>query len=189
MKEVARNAAERGIPADTLPQHRLDHEIWSEEVRELYRDVVDQNAQASFYRTAFETSERYPFVQGFTVWDWNGKLKINEQNVMYDGGYGIHLKEAVAVTKEYYTKKGYTPIDDLSEPVPEEKFSEKAKEVMDMRFGCDKLISLATVNGGRPAVRTVNAYYEAGAYGNAPYRDAYRLYLILRTCQRSYLRS
>lgn len=83
---------------------------------------------------------------------------------MYNGGYGIHLKEAAAVTKEYYTKKGYTPIDDLSEPVPEEKFSEKAKEVMDMRFGCDKLISLATVNGGRPAVRTVNAYYEAGAF-------------------------
>ena len=35
---------------------------------------------------------------------------------------------------------------------------------MDERFGRDSLIALATVDGDSPAVRTVNAYYEDGAF-------------------------
>lgn len=36
--------------------------------------------------------------------------------------------------------------------------------LMDERFGHDSLISIATVEGGRPYVRTVDAYYEDGAF-------------------------
>lgn len=43
-------------------------------------------------------------------------------------------------------------------------FSEAAREAMDMRFGCDSLIALATVEDGKPRVRAVNAYYEDGSF-------------------------
>lgn len=43
-------------------------------------------------------------------------------------------------------------------------FPAEAREIMDMRFGCDSLIALATVDGGVPSVRTVNAYYENGCF-------------------------
>lgn len=36
--------------------------------------------------------------------------------------------------------------------------------LMHERFGHDNLIALATVDGDSPAVRTVNAYYEDGAF-------------------------
>ncbi|MDR0936131.1 MAG: pyridoxamine 5'-phosphate oxidase family protein [Oscillospiraceae bacterium] len=39
-----------------------------------------------------------------------------------------------------------------------------ALELITERFGHDTLISLATIDGSRPAVRTVNAYYEDGAF-------------------------
>lgn len=35
---------------------------------------------------------------------------------------------------------------------------------MDWRFGCDSLIALATLDGGMPAVRTVNAFYRDGSF-------------------------
>lgn len=41
--------------------------------------------------------------------------------------------------------------------------------VLDERFGCDSLIALATLNGDSPAVRTVNAYYEDGAFYTITY--------------------
>ena len=40
---------------------------------------------------------------------------------------------------------------------------------MDERFGRDTLISLATVDGSRPAVRIVNSYYEDGAFYTVTY--------------------
>ncbi len=43
-------------------------------------------------------------------------------------------------------------------------FSDEAKAVMDGRFGHDTLISLATIEGNIPSVRTVNAYYENGTF-------------------------
>ncbi len=45
----------------------------------------------------------------------------------------------------------------------------KALEIMVERFGHDNLISLATVDGNRPAVRTVNSYYEDGAFYTVTY--------------------
>lgn len=45
-----------------------------------------------------------------------------------------------------------------------EKFPLKAQEIMIERFGRDSLISLATVDGTTPWVRTVNSYYENGAF-------------------------
>ena len=45
-----------------------------------------------------------------------------------------------------------------------EIFSEKVQELMNERFGHDTLIALATVDGNFPSVRTVNAYYDSGAF-------------------------
>lgn len=44
------------------------------------------------------------------------------------------------------------------------KLNDEVKSILDMRFGCDRLIALATVDGTSPAVRAVNAYYEDGAF-------------------------
>lgn len=41
---------------------------------------------------------------------------------------------------------------------------EYADKIMTERFGHDCLISVATVDGGRPYVRTVDGYYEDGAF-------------------------
>lgn len=45
----------------------------------------------------------------------------------------------------------------------------KALDVMNERFGKDSLISLATLDGTRPAVRIVNSYYENGAFYTVTY--------------------
>ena len=39
-----------------------------------------------------------------------------------------------------------------------------AEKIMIERFGKDTVIALATVEGGVPYVRSVNAYYENGAF-------------------------
>lgn len=44
------------------------------------------------------------------------------------------------------------------------KIDAEIAALMNERFGHDTLISLATVDGDSPAVRTVNAYYEAGCF-------------------------
>ena len=46
---------------------------------------------------------------------------------------------------------------------------EKALSLMTERFGHDTLISLATIDGSRPAVRTVNSYYEDGSFYTVTY--------------------
>ena len=40
----------------------------------------------------------------------------------------------------------------------------EAQEILKERFGHDTMLSLATVDGDQPFVRTVNAYYEDGAF-------------------------
>ncbi len=40
----------------------------------------------------------------------------------------------------------------------------RAMSILTERFGRDTLISLATMDGSRPSVRTVNGYYEDGAF-------------------------
>ena len=44
------------------------------------------------------------------------------------------------------------------------QFPQKAKEIMNMRFGCDSLIALATCTDNVPSVRTVDGFYENGAF-------------------------
>ena len=46
---------------------------------------------------------------------------------------------------------------------------EEAVKVMAERFGHDTLISVATIDGGRPAVRIVNSYYESGSFYTVTY--------------------
>lgn len=43
-------------------------------------------------------------------------------------------------------------------------FCKEAQEIMNERFGKDSLIALATAADNVPYVRTVNAYYENGAF-------------------------
>lgn len=43
-------------------------------------------------------------------------------------------------------------------------FSGKVQGILNERFGHDTLIALATANGNLPSVRTVNAYYDEGAF-------------------------
>lgn len=45
-----------------------------------------------------------------------------------------------------------------------EKLTTTTSEIMNERFGHDSLISVATVDGTTPYVRTVNSYYEDGAF-------------------------
>lgn len=45
-----------------------------------------------------------------------------------------------------------------------EKLSNETRKIMNERFGHDTLIALAAVDGGIPCVRTVNGYYEDGAF-------------------------
>lgn len=45
-----------------------------------------------------------------------------------------------------------------------EKFPQKAQEIMNERFCHDTLIALATMEENTPWVRTVNSYYEDGAF-------------------------
>ena len=40
----------------------------------------------------------------------------------------------------------------------------EAERILNERFGHDALIAVATLEDGRPSVRTVNAYYEDGAF-------------------------
>ena len=49
------------------------------------------------------------------------------------------------------------------------KITPEVASVLDMRFGCDNLIALATVDGSSPAVRTVNAYYEDSCFYTVTY--------------------
>jgi len=45
----------------------------------------------------------------------------------------------------------------------------KALSLMTERFGHDTLLSIATMDGNRPAVRIVNSYYEDGAFYTVTY--------------------
>ena len=45
-----------------------------------------------------------------------------------------------------------------------EKLNAETKKIMDERFGKDSIIALATVEDGMPAVRSVDGYYEDGAF-------------------------
>lgn len=44
------------------------------------------------------------------------------------------------------------------------KFPKEAQQIMNERFNHDSLIALATMDGNVPCVRTVNSYYENGAF-------------------------
>ena len=45
-----------------------------------------------------------------------------------------------------------------------ERMNEQIAEIMDMRFGCDNVIALATAQDNIPHVRSVNACYLDGAF-------------------------
>ena len=56
-------------------------------------------------------------------------------------------------------------------------FCKEAQEIMNERFGKDSLIALATAVDGMPYVRTVNAYYENGAFYVITYAQSTKILL------------
>lgn len=48
------------------------------------------------------------------------------------------------------------------------------------RFGKDVVLSLATLNGDKPAVRNVNGYYEDGAFYTVTYEKSDKMQQIMR---------
>lgn len=50
-----------------------------------------------------------------------------------------------------------------------EKLNETTKRIMEKRFGHNCLIAVATMNGDRPDVRVVNAFYKDGAFYSVTY--------------------
>lgn len=104
--ELQAAAKEMGITQkDKYTLDSLSADQVDEEIKELFRKVVDFEAQANFYRTIFEKCDERSFVRGFGLWDWEGKLRYNQDTVQYDGGYGLHLKPSAQVVKEYFSKK------------------------------------------------------------------------------------
>ena len=51
----------------------------------------------------------------------------------------------------------------------------KALEILTERFGKDNQLSLATMDGKRPAVRIVNGYYEDGAFYTITYAKSNKM--------------
>jgi len=57
----------------------------------------------------------------------------------------------------------------------------EAAQIMAERFGRDTLLSLATIDGKRPAVRIVNGYYEDGAFYAVTYARSGKMKQIGKT--------
>lgn len=72
---------------------------------DVIRQVVDFEAQVSFYREVFDKCGKRSFVNGFGLWDWAGKQKFDAETVNLDGGYEIYLKPSTKVVKEFFTSK------------------------------------------------------------------------------------
>ena len=49
------------------------------------------------------------------------------------------------------------------------KDEQTGQAIMKERFGQDTLLSLATMDGGRPSVRIVNSYYDSGSFYTITY--------------------
>ena len=63
------------------------------------------------------------------------------------------------------------------------KLTPEISAIMDERFGHDNLIALATVDGDSPAVRAVNAYYEAGSFYTVTYAQSGKMQHIAKNPQ------
>lgn len=57
---------------------------------------------------------------------------------------------------------------------------QEAMQILSERFGKDTLLSLATVDEGRPNVRIVNSYYEDGAFYTVTYALSGKMRQIAR---------
>ena len=56
-----------------------------------------------------------------------------------------------------------------------QKITEEAEQVMIERFGKDNIIALATIDEGIPYVRSVNAFYEEGAFYVITYANSNKM--------------
>ena len=61
-----------------------------------------------------------------------------------------------------------------------EKLTPKTRQIMEERFGCDTLLALATVEDGRPYVRTVDSFYEDGSFYIITYALSKKMQQIAR---------
>lgn len=61
-----------------------------------------------------------------------------------------------------------------------QKLTPEIEAILNERFGHDNLIPLATLDGGFPAVRNVNAYYENGAFYVITYASSNKMKQLVR---------
>lgn len=61
-----------------------------------------------------------------------------------------------------------------------QKLTHEIEAILNERFGHDNLIPLATLDGGFPAVRNVNAYYENGAFYVITYASSNKMKQLVR---------
>ncbi len=65
----------------------------------------------------------------------------------------------------------------------EMKIIQEIEKIMDERFGHDTLLSVATINENRPAVRIVDSYYENGAFYTVTYSQSNKMKHISKNPQ------
>ena len=61
-----------------------------------------------------------------------------------------------------------------------QKLTPEIEAILNERFGHDNLIPLATLDGGFPVVRNVNAYYENGAFYVITYASSNKMKQLVR---------
>ncbi|MFT3951637.1 MAG: hypothetical protein QM689_06840 [Oscillospiraceae bacterium] len=64
---------------------------------------IDEREQADFYNSAMQTFWNEPWFSGFFWWDWRAKLPSPEKAPL-DRDFGIYLKQAETVLRDWYTK-------------------------------------------------------------------------------------
>lgn len=67
-----------------------------------FEGPLDMEEQRRYYEVMFETSRRYPWVNGFVCWDWASNY--TEYPIINDG-YSVYQKPACQVIKTFYKEK------------------------------------------------------------------------------------
>jgi hypothetical protein len=63
--------------------------------------ALDPAGQAAWYRDMFDHCAKRPWVEGFGLWSWPGKLPSKAEAAV-DSGYSLYGKPAGRVVKEYF---------------------------------------------------------------------------------------
>lgn len=65
----------------------------------------DEEEQALFYDTCFQSFADEPWFSGMFWWDWHTFIYETREDAAKDNGFAIHLKQAEEILKSWYTKE------------------------------------------------------------------------------------